>query len=107
MPNLNTVESILELRDTARYLYAGISANVVILSPILGPDAERFHWVFDESFDNIDSWNVPFTCWAMKNPAERYGSMFDRDMKAIWEWFNARRLSVAQVVFSYPNLPRF
>lgn len=105
MPQFETVESILTLRDTSRHLYAGISAHVVILSPIDRTGEDRTHWVFDESFDNIERWNVPMMSWNCKNPQERYGGIHDSDIKPLWDWFRARGLMLAQVVFSYPELP--
>ena len=105
MPLFETVESILELRDTARHLWECISAHVVILSPCDRTTRTQTHWVFDESFDNLEMWNVPMLCWQAKNTQERYGAIPDKDIKPIWDWFNARRLMVAQVVFSYPDVP--
>lgn len=107
MTQFQTVESILMLRDTSRYLYAGINANVVIVSPIDRETMEPTHWVFDESFDCMELWKVPMNYWASKNAEERYGGIFNSDIKPLWDWFNARKLMVAQVVFSYPDMPKF
>lgn len=107
MPLFQTVESILELRDTSRHLWGCLSANVIILSPIDRQSDKRTHWVFDESFDHMESWNVPLVCWDVKNIQERYGAIPHNRMKAVWDWFNARRLVVAQVTFSYPDVPKF